>query len=245
MNILNIKWDNPNAKYKALGKTFHSNGTDLVDQMGKSILDTVSVKELSEINFTKIQEPIKVERTIQIVTEMCNVGDVISFELTDGEPVKAMAVKETSDGMLFIFVDCIKEEKPMVDDEDDEEVPYKDTDMRTYLNADLLERFPEEIRERMLPMEYGDYLRLATEKEIFGVNKYGADESDSVQQFEPMKLRRNRIAFEGDNGSFQWWWLKTKHKNSIYTFAYVNGDGNAYHSYASYSDGVRPVFLLS
>lgn len=111
MNILNIKWDNLNAQYTALGKTFHSNGTDLVDQTGKSILDTVSVKELSEINFTKIQEPIKVERTIQIVTEMYDVGDVISFDLNDGEPVKAMAVKETSDGMLFIFVDCIKKRK--------------------------------------------------------------------------------------------------------------------------------------
>ena len=44
----------------------------------------------------------EVRRKITVETEMFEVGDVIKFKLTNGEKVKAMAVRETSEGMLFM-----------------------------------------------------------------------------------------------------------------------------------------------
>ena len=85
-------------------------------------------------------------------------------------------------------------------------------------------------------------IRIPTEKEIFGVNKYGERESDDVKQFEPMKKRRNRIAFRNDE--FEWYWLKNRGVESAPYFAFVNGSGYASYSDASYSFGVRPLFKI-
>lgn len=60
-----------------------------------------------------------------------------------------------------------------------------------------------------------------------------------------MKKRRNRIAFQGKEGAWEWYWLMNRHKDSASNFAFVDNGGIAACSYASYSIGVRPVFLLS
>ena len=85
-------------------------------------------------------------------------------------------------------------------------------------------------------------IRIPTEKEIFGVNKYGEKESDDVKQFEPMKNRRNRIAFR--NNEFEWYWLKNRGVRSAAGFALVGYSGIANYSYASNSFGVRPLFKI-
>ena len=85
-------------------------------------------------------------------------------------------------------------------------------------------------------------IRIPTEKEIFGVNKYGEKESDDVKQFEPMKNRRNRIAFR--NNEFEWYWLKNRGVGSATFFALVDCAGNAVSSGASNSIGVRPLFKI-
>ncbi len=41
-------------------------------------------------------------RTQNMETETYEVGDVISFQLTDGEAVKAMAVKPEDDHIIFL-----------------------------------------------------------------------------------------------------------------------------------------------
>ena len=63
-------------------------------------------------------------------------------------------------------------------------------------------------------------------------------------QWEPMKLRRNRIAFQGMNGSWEWYWLANKVKGSAAGFAGVSSGGRAAYAYASLSGGVRPAFKI-
>ena len=177
------------------------------------------------------------------------VGDVIRFALNDGEQVQAMAMQETDKGMLFVLVDCLTKEYPMFKSlrgMQSHEITYENSDLRKNLNGEILERFPEEIRKRMISVNAaGDMLRLPTEKEIFGENSYGEDEPDAVYRFDPMELRRNRIAFQGDNGAWEWYWLENKVKDSAAGFAYVYDDGGANYDYASDALGVRPVFHLS
>lgn len=184
----------------------------------------------------------KVMRTYETETSAYEVGDVIAFELEGGEKVEAMAMRQEADGILFLFVDCLKDEECM-NKEDSNRGGFDASDLRMKLNREIIECFPAEIREQMVAFANGDMLRLPTEKEIFGVNEYGEDEGD-VEQFAPMKLRRNRIAFQGLNGNWEWYWLANKHKRSASLFAGVYGGGGAACYAASGARGVRPAFKI-
>lgn len=191
----------------------------------------------------------EIKRTMTVDTEMFDVGDVLAFFLADGEKVQAMAMKETPAGMLFVLVDCLAKEYPMfkdIDRVDRDDVSYMTSDLRKALNGEIFARFPEEIKSRMVAVNpEGDMLRIPTEREIFGTNEYGVNENKAVTQWKPMELRRNRIAFQGDNGAWEWYWLMNRHKRYASLFAGVNSDGFAACNYAGTSGGVRPVFLLS
>lgn len=194
----------------------------------------------------------EVIRKITVDTELFELGDTISFELTTGEQAQAVAVRETPNGMLFMFVDCLKTEQKMFENVNNAEVvDYAHSDLRKKLNGEILESFPEEIRERMVGMRVGqtncfDMLRIPTEREIFGENPYGEDEPKSVRRFYGMEERRNRIAWQGSKtGEFEWYWLQNKVEDSASGFAFVNFNGIANCGGASNSFGVRPVFLLS
>ena len=199
---------------------------------------------------------LKVIREQVIHTDIFELGDEIKFKLTTGEKVHAKAVQECDGGMLFIAKDCIGKEMPMYKNTSEKHLDYVHSDMRVYLNSELLSLFPEKIRNRMRPMmvgdSCGDYIRIPTEKEIFGNNPYGIEESDT-QQFYGMNYRRNRIAFEHTNGidEWQWYWLQNyvasrpRTTTSGASFANVYDDGDADYLDASHSAGVRPVFTLA
>lgn len=190
-----------------------------------------------------------VKRTMKVDVELFEVGDIIKFKLTDGEKVQAMAVKQTPEGMLFVLVDCLAKEYPMfndIDDMDEEDISYATSDLRKALNGEILDRFPKEIKDCMVAVNAeGDMLRIPTECEIFGENVYGQEESKLIKRWKPMKKKRNRIAFQGKEGAWEWYWLMNRHKDYASYFAGVSIGGFAYDTNASYSLGVRPVFLLS
>ena len=197
----------------------------------------------------------EVTRKITIETSSFELGDTIKFKLKDGQKVKAMAVRQDEAGTLFVTVDCLKDCYPMFKNPSamgSMEICYFNSDLRHYLNNEVLNLFPEEITSRMVVMPVGnneyDYLRIPTEKEIFGENPYGKDEPKEVKRFKGMKKRRNRIAFratEDNKESWEWYWLQNKIKDTAAYFAYVDSAGFAAYGTASPSRGVRPVFLLS
>lgn len=187
----------------------------------------------------------KVKTIIKCDVDFFKVGDIIKFKLTDSEKVQAIAVKQKDNGMLFCFMDCLADEYSM-NDTNTNEGGYEDSDLRKKLNTEIIARFPADIKAMMVPFGNGDYLRLPTEKEIFGENYYGECESPYVQQWKPMKQRRNRIASQGKNGI--WYWLQNNFKDSTDYFACVNSQGNEDRqdaAYSYYSYGVRPVFKMA
>lgn len=171
------------------------------------------------------------------------VEDVIAFKLTDGEKVQAMAVQQENDGMLFCLVDCLADEYSM-NDKNTNKGGYEGSDLRKKLNTEVMARFPADIKAMMVPFGNGDYLRLPTEKEISGENYYGEYESPYVQQWKPMKQKRNRIAFQGKNGNWEWYWLQNKCRDSVNCFAEVSHLGYANYDRSSGSRSVRLVFKL-
>lgn len=181
----------------------------------------------------------KVKRTEKIKVELFRVGDIISFKLNDGEKMQMLAVKDEPDGMIFCSVDCLAEESYM-NESGSNAGGWDESDLRAKLNGEILGRFPKKIKKLLIPFANGDLLRIPTEKEIFGENKYGENETD-VEQWEPMKQRRNRIAFQGLNGAWEWYFLKNRVPNSAAYFAGAYSYGAAYCRGASGAHGVRPV----
>ncbi len=171
------------------------------------------------------------------------VGKVYDFQLTTGEKAQYMVQRVDEDGYLCMLVDCVPKAYPM-NQRNTNKGGYLASDLRKAMNGEILALFPAELRERMIPFASGDLLRLPTEKEIFGVNEYGKEEPDSVQQFEPMKSRRNRIAFRGADESLEWYFLENEVEGSAAYFARVYSDGHAYYGSASYVLGVRPAFKI-
>lgn len=181
----------------------------------------------------------KVKRTEKIKVDLFRVGDIISFKLNDGEKMKMLAVKDEPDGMIFCSVDCLAEESCM-NENGSNAGGWDESDLRAKLNGEILDRFPKKIKKLLIPFANGDLLRIPTEKEIFGENKYGESEADA-EQWKPMKQRRNRIAFQGLNGAWEWYFLKNRVPNSAALFAYVASYGAADCTDASNVGGVRPV----
>lgn len=50
----------------------------------------------------------KVKRTEEVDVQQFRVGDIIHFELSDGEKVEMLAVKEEDEGMIFCSSDCLE-----------------------------------------------------------------------------------------------------------------------------------------
>lgn len=191
----------------------------------------------------------KVYRTSEVLAGgKYEVGDIVSYTMEDGEEVEALAVKEEFDKhgnlcMVFMLLDCLKEECRMNRD-DTNDGGYEESYLREQLRTEYLERFPASLRLNMVPFENGDLLRIPTEREVFGENRYGEEEPDTVEQFEAMKKRRNRMALDGSNGETQAYWLQNKRVGSAATFCIVNSGGYASNSGASGSFGVRPLYRI-
>lgn len=191
----------------------------------------------------------KVYRTSEVLAGgKYEVGDIVSYTMEDGEEVEALAVKEEFDKhgnlcMVFMLLDCLKEECRMNRD-DTNDGGYEESHLRDQLATKYLEKFPAALRLNMVPFENGDLLRIPTEREIFGRNIYGEEEPNTVEQFKPMKKRRNRMAFDGLNGETQAYWLQNKRVGSATTFCLVYTNGNARSYGASYSLGVRPLYRI-
>ena len=169
-------------------------------------------------------------------------GDRIRFTMADGETAEAMAVKILEDGSgLFIFTDCLRTEYRL--HKPGKYPGWEKCELREKLNGEILEQLPEDLKARLVPFENGDLLRIPTEREIFGENPYGEPEPESVEQFEPMKDRRWRIAFQGfGSGAWEWYWLQIRSVLSATDACHVSYAGYANSGGASNSYGVRPLF---
>ena len=195
---------------------------------------------------------IQVTREITMNIAKFQLGDIISFTLNTGEQIKAKAVKETKDGMIFVTIDCLKTEDQMYKSPCTN-INYLNSLLRKTLNGEILESFPADIRRRMAGMQisntdFFDMLRIPTEHEIFGKNYYGKDENASVDRFYGMENRHNRMAFKGsETGDWECYWLQNRAEEETYNhlFGCADEDGDANFDNAFFCHGVRLVFLLA
>lgn len=182
----------------------------------------------------------KVTRRVEIETNEFRVGDQIRVGR-----YTATCQKTAEEGALFLLDQYLDEGMPMNED-DANEGGYMASDLRKRLNSDEILTDFEELRDRMVPFNNGDLLRLPFYGELFGHDDWyssGAVEPDNCEQWDLMKDRRNRIA-ERNGERYEWGWLQNRQKNSAPSICFVSNGGNASYWAASASIGVRPAFLI-
>lgn len=91
-----------------------------------------------------------------------------------------------------------------------------------------------------------DYLPLLAEFEIFGTRSYAnSAEQNYQQQYQYYKNGNSKVKYRhSSTSSTAYWWERSPFYNNSYSFCFVNTNGNAYYTNASYSYGLAPAFRV-
>lgn len=177
----------------------------------------------------------KIERMTEFETSDIKVGDRIHIA-----HYTATCQEITPKGALFLMDQYL--DKPMaMNRNNSNKGGYEESDLRKTLRSrEVLDIF-DDWRDRMVPFENGDLLRIPFAGELFGDEKLG--EPDGHKQWPLMRDRRNRLASRC--GEYEWGWLQNKDKTSSTVLCAVSSSGYAADWAASSVIGVRPAFLIA
>ena len=161
------------------------------------------------------------------------VGDEIAETLKDGREVTFVVM---DDGVMGLK-DCLGYHR--MNDTWTNKGGWLKTEMRRYLNEEVVDLLPDDLRAIIKPRAFGtesDMLWLFSEPEIFGEHIWGAgDEGD--KQLRYFAGPGNRVKLDED-GDATWWWERSPNGNNSSYFCFVNSSGNASGNIASRSGGV-------
>lgn len=177
-----------------------------------------------------------------------SVGDEIRETLTTGEKIITVVAGidvYAEQQVVFSFKNCLKVSRYM-NPHSTNRGGWAGCDMRRYLNADIFETLPEDLRNIITPRAFNaectDKLWLFSEHEIFGKNVYGEDHGDKHIPY--YKNPINRCKGLGEGCSAYLWWLRSPYAASTAGFCIVYSNGTASYSYASNSYGVAAGFCI-
>ena len=186
--------------------------------------------------------------------EVLQSGDNIPVTLKNGEEVSFDIGKDESGKIYFIMHNCLKEKKPM-NREWTNKGGWEESDMRRYLNEEVIELLPDELQEIIKPtkiLQVWNGKRRETEDKLFLLSRtqvFGKDER--YEPIEPndslidiFKSQRDCVKeLEGYGTSYSWW-LRSPYSGNSYYFCRVYADGTVNDYDAYYSYGVAPAFCI-
>ena len=191
----------------------------------------------------------KVYREVKMKVEHFELCDSIDVKLKGIGKFTATAYKVYEDGSaLFIFDECITD-RPM-NNKNTNEGGFNQSDLRKWMNTELLRAFPAKIRARMMDVRVNDdedamLLRVPTRMEMFGTDEYTDDyEAENNERLAFMDIRSNRVCMSPAD-EYCWYWLWNRRVVSATYFAIVGNLGIANNAGASGSYGVRPAFRIN
>ena len=186
--------------------------------------------------------------------EVLKSGDNIPVTLKNGEEVSFDIGKDESGKIYFIMHNCLKETKPMNRDWTNK-VGWEESDMRRYLNEEVIELLPDELREIIKPTkivqiwngkrrETEDKLFLLSRTQVFGKDERYEPTEPIDSHLDIFKSPRGRVKECEEAEEVYFWWLRSLYSsNSIY-FCSVGTDGTVLGNSFYYSLGVAPAFCI-
>lgn len=203
----------------------------------------LTTKTVSTLSVEGLSEAIKQHRL--------TIEDKLSINLTDGTSavLVPLGYDKATGGIVFNFKDCISEHR--MNAEWTNAGGYFESEMRQYLESDILPLIPEEFAAHIVPRTIvqkhkgktytmTDKLWLLSEEEVHGKTVWS--ESNGETQYPYFADRSNRVkTFENDAA---WWWLRSPYRDFSDGFCVVGVYGGAGYDIASYSDGVAPAFIF-
>lgn len=163
---------------------------------------TQTVTTETAINWEELAQKIKDN------TSGLKVGDIITEKTIDGEEMDLVVVDMGPGWARFESKDCLPVEVAY-NQNNRNASGFADSDVKRYLNEEVFNNLPEELRNVIAEVEQNGEsslcrLFLPTESELFGDCCYSEDSTYS--QIEYYKDRRNRIKCNRKGGSPDWYW---------------------------------------
>ena len=186
--------------------------------------------------------------------EVLKSGDNIPVTLKNGEEVSFDIGKDESGKVYFIMHDCLKEPKPM-NSEYTNKGGWEESDMRRYLNEEVIELLPDELQKMIKPTkivqvwdgerrETEDKLFLLSRTQAFGKNKYYEAIEPNDSQIDIFNSPRERVKELKGSGAPVYWWLRSPFSIYPQYFCHVLTDGTVSNHCTDYLRGVAPAFCI-
>ena len=187
--------------------------------------------------------------------EVLKSGDNIPVTLKNGEEVSFDIGKDESGKIYFIMHNCLKETKPM-NGGCTNKGGWEKSDMRRYLNEEVIELLPNELQEIIKPtkiVQVWDGKRRETEDKLFLLSRtqvFGKEE-----WYEPIEPNDSLIDIFGNPkwrvkgldyycGPSCYWWFRSPYSGDFGSFYFALTAGTATSYYADGSLGVAPAFCI-
>ncbi len=167
------------------------------------------------------------------------VGDEIAETLNDGRKVVFVVMDDGVIGLKGLLLDCQRM------NDDWKKIGWLASDLRHYLNEEVIELLPDDLLAAIKPRKFGDeedLLWLFSEVELFGERIWGTGDEDD-KQLEYFKDPVNRIKFD-EHGDKIGWWGRSSSRFLGNIFCCVNSSGYPSTSYADSYIGVCFGFYI-
>lgn len=186
--------------------------------------------------------------------EVLKSGDNIPVTLKNGEEVSFDIGKDESGKIYFVMHNCLKESKPM-NSSCTNAGGWEESTMRRYLNEEVIELLPDELREIIKPTkivqvwrdkrrETEDKLFLLSRTQAFGKDKsYEAIEPND-SQIDIFENQRERVKKCEEVEDVYCWWLRSPYSGNFNSFCYVFTGGAVGSIYPYCLFGVAPAFCI-
>ena len=179
-------------------------------------------------------------------------GDLIVFNLKNGEEVAMRATHDKKGKWFFVLEDCLADEHCM-NKRATNKGAWAACDMRQYLNSTVFALLPDELQALIAPttivqivngecVETEDKLFLLSKTQVFGKGSWSEREPEDAQLL--CFLREKDRVKECSDNETGFWWLRSPQATDSSSFIFVGGNGYNYYDSASNSYGVAFGFCL-
>lgn len=212
----------------------------------------IKVRTISEVETT--WENIAAAAAEGTLADVLRSGDRIPLTLTNGDEVGLDVGRDESGRFYFIFHNTMKDRHHMNPDWTNKG-GWRDSDMRRYVNEEVYNLLPEEIKAIIKPttivqvldgerIETRDNLFCLSATQVFGKDEYWEDGEPEDTQIDIFRdpHARCKIWLGADEVCASWWWLRSaNYGNSFHRVS--SGGSNDYIS-ANSSGAVALGFCI-